>query len=104
MKMKFSTVALAALLFAGLPLASSFAQIGISVAIAPPAIPIYEQPYCPTEGFIWTPGYWAYADFGYYWVPAVWVAPPRVGVLWAPGHWGSDGGHYAFNAGYWGPT
>ncbi len=72
MKTKFSIVALAALLFAGLPLASSFAQIGISVAIAPPEIPMYEQPYCPTEGYIWTPGYWGYAD-DYYWVPGVWV-------------------------------
>ncbi len=85
MKIKFSTVALAALLFAGLPLASSFAQIGISVAIAPPEIPIYEQPYCPTEGYIWTPGYWGYAD-DYYWVPGVWVPPPRVGLLWTPGY------------------
>ncbi len=103
MKIKFSTVALAALLFAGLPLASSFAQIGISVAIAPPEIPIYEQPYCPTEGYIWTPGYWGYAD-DYYWVPGVWVAPPRVGLLWTPGYWGYDGSQYAFNEGYWGPT
>src|SRR6267143_2047501 len=70
MTIKFSTVALAALLFAGLPLASSFAQIGLSVAIAPPEIPIYEQPYCPTEGYIWTPGYWGYAD-DYYWGPGV---------------------------------
>ncbi len=104
MKIKLSTIALAALLFAGLPLASSFAQIGISVAIAPPEIPIYEQPYCPTEGYIWTPGYWGYADADYYWVPGVWVAPPRVGFLWTPGYWGYNDGNYFFNDGYWGPT
>lgn len=104
MKMKLSTLALAALLFAGLPLATSSAYIGISVGIAPPAIPIYEQPYCPSEGYIWTPGYWAWDGFGYYWVPGVWVAPPRVGFLWTPGYWGYDGGHYIFNEGYWGPT
>jgi hypothetical protein len=104
MKMKFSTIALAALLFAGLPLASSFAQIGISIGIAPPPIPIYEQPYCPTEGYLWTPGYWGYADSDYYWIPGVWVAPPRVGFLWTPGYWGYDGGNYFFNDGYWGPT
>src|SRR6267143_4004372 len=102
MTIKFSTVALAALLFAGLPLASSFAQIGISVAIAPPEIPIYEQPYCPTEGYIWTPGYWGYAD-DYYWVPGVWVPPPRVGLLWTPAWWGWNNGAYVFNQGYWGP-
>ena len=104
MKIKLPTVALAALLFAGLPLASSSAYVGISVAIAPPAIPIYQQPYAPGAGYIWTPGYWAYADFGYYWVPGVWVAPPRVGFLWTPGYWGYRGGSYYFNDGYWGPT
>ena len=104
MKTKLPSVALAALLFAGLPLASSSAYIGISVGIAPPAIPIYEQPYCPVEGYIWTPGYWAYDGFGYYWVPGAWVAPPRVGFLWTPGYWGYDGGRYFFNDGYWGPT
>jgi hypothetical protein len=104
MNIKLPTVALAALLFAGLPLASSSAQIGISVAIAPPEIPVYEQPLCPTEGYLWTPPYWAYADFGYYLVPGAWVAPPRVGLLWTPGYWGYDGSQYAFNEGYWGPS
>jgi hypothetical protein len=104
MKTKLPVLALAALLFAGLPLASSSAAIGISVAIAPPAIPVYEQPYCPAPGYLWTPGYWAYADFGYYWVPGVWVRPPRIGLLWTPGYWGYRGGHYIFNDGYWGPT
>ncbi len=104
MNIKLPTIALAAILFAGLPLASSSAQIGISVGFAPPAIPFYVQPYCPVQGYLWTPGYWSYADFGYYWVPGVWVAPPRVGVLWTPGYWGYNGGQYAFNQGYWGPT
>ena len=33
--------------------------VGISVHVGPPAIPVYVQPPCPTEGFLWTPGYWA---------------------------------------------
>ncbi|MHB2008335.1 MAG: YXWGXW repeat-containing protein, partial [Acidobacteriaceae bacterium] len=40
---------------------------------------------------------------GYYWVPGVWVHPPRVGLLWTPGYWGFAGGLYAWHAGYWGP-
>lgn len=104
MNIKLRSIALAALLLSGLPVASSSAFVAVSVGIAPPAIPVYEQPYCPVEGYIWTPGYWAYADFGYYWVPGVWVAPPRVGVLWTPGYWGYRGGQYFFNDGYWGPT
>ena len=85
--------------------AASFAQVsvGISVRVGPPALPVYEQPICPGDGYIWTPGYWAYGDVGYYWVPGVWVRPPRVGVLWTPGYWGWSSGVYVFHPGYWGP-
>ena len=94
---------LAAMFFA-IP-AASFAQVavGISVGIAPPEIPVYEQPPCPGEGYIWTPGYWAYGDDDYYWVPGTWVVAPRVGFLWTPGYWGWGGGGYLCHAGYWGP-
>jgi hypothetical protein len=70
---------------------------------APPPLPDYEQPPCPEDGYLWTPGYWGWAGAGYYWVPGTWVQPPRVGVLWTPGYWGFVGGVYAFHAGYWGP-
>ena len=103
MKTKVSTVALAAVLFVGLSLTSSFAQVGISIGIAPPPIPIYQQPYAPGAGYIWTPGYWAY-DSGYYWVPGAWILPPRIGFLWTPGYWAYNGSNYFFNNGYWGPT
>jgi hypothetical protein len=85
--------------------AASFAQIAISVRFGPPALPVYEQPPCPSEGYIWTPGYWAYdydaAD--YYWVPGTWVLAPEVGVLWTPGWWGWGGEAFIFHEGYWGP-
>jgi WXXGXW repeat (2 copies) len=79
--------------------------VGISVGFAPPAIPVYTQPVCPGEGYIWTPGYWAWdADFGdYYWVPGTWVEPPEVGFLWTPGYWGWNGNAFVFYGGYWGP-
>lgn len=49
---------------------NTFAQISISVRIAPPALPIYTQPECPVDGYMWQPGYWAYDNVGgYYWVP-----------------------------------
>ena len=83
--------------------AKSFAQVAISVAIGPPALPVYAQPPCPVEGYMWTPGYWGWRAEGYYWVPGVWVAPPRVGVFWTPGYWGFAGGLYGWHAGYWGP-
>jgi hypothetical protein len=78
-------------------------SIGISIHTAPPAIPVYEQPPCPVDGFIWIPGYWAYGDEGYYWVPGYWEEPPQAGFYWTPGYWGFVGGLYRWNAGYWGP-
>jgi hypothetical protein len=83
--------------------AASFAQIGISVTFAPPALPVYEQPPVPGEGYIWTPGYWAYGDDDYYWVPGTWVMAPEVGFLWTPGYWGWGGESFVFYEGYWGP-
>lgn len=83
--------------------AASFAGVFISVNIAPPMLPVYSQPLCPGDGYIWTPGYWAYGPDGYYWVPGVWVQPPMVGYLWTPGYWGWSGSAYIFHAGYWGP-
>src|SRR6202163_4726814 len=86
--------------------AASFAQIGVgvSITIAPPDLPVYEQPVCPGDDYIWIPGYWAYADDDYYWVPGTWVMAPEVGFLWTPGYWGWDNDRYAFNEGYWGPS
>jgi hypothetical protein len=83
----------------------AFAQISVSISIgAPPALPVYAQPPCPTEGYIWTPGYWAYADGDYYWVPGTWVMAPEVGLLWTPGYWAWNGAGFVFNQGYWGPV
>ena len=80
---------------------ASFAGVGVPVRIAPPELPVYEQPMCPGDGYIWTPGYWGWGD-DYYWVPGTWVMPPEVGYLWTPGYWGWGDGGYFFNDGYWG--
>jgi hypothetical protein len=79
--------------------------VSISANIAPPPIPVYVQPLCPVDGYLWQPGYWAYDpdSGGYYWVPGVWIAPPQIGYLWTPCYWGYDGGVYLFHQGYWGP-
>jgi WXXGXW repeat (2 copies) len=83
----------------------SSAQLAVSVSFGPPALPIYVQPPCPAEGYLWAPGYWAYDydDADYYWVPGTWVMAPEVGFLWTPGWWGWGGGGYLFHEGYWGP-
>src|SRR5580693_6082296 len=86
--------------------AASFAQVrvGVAITVAPPALPVYDQPICPGDGYLWTPGYWAYdpAD-GYYWVPGTWVLAPEPGFLWTPGWWGWQDTGFFWNEGYWGP-
>jgi len=69
---------------------------------APPPLPDYQQPPPPADGYIWTPGYWAWSPTGYYWVPGAWVEPPYMGALWTPGYWGFYGGRYLFYPGHWG--
>jgi len=100
---KMMMAAAVAVPMATLPVAEAHAGVFISVNIAPPALPVYVQPPMPAEGYIWTPGYWAYGDDGYYWVPGVWVLAPEPGLLWTPGYWGYAGGIYGWHAGYWGP-
>lgn len=90
-----------------LSLTAAYAQVSVSVGIsvhtAPPPLPVYIQPPCPADGYIWTPGYWAYGPGGYYWVAGMWVRPPHPGFLWTPAYWGFADGVYGFHAGYWGP-
>jgi WXXGXW repeat (2 copies) len=103
-----TTIAVRSLLFSFIllalsPLALAQIGVGISVGFGPPAIPVYEQPICPEDGYLWTPGYWNYDDGdGYYWVPGTWVEPPQVGFLWTPGYWGWGGNAFLFHEGYWG--
>ena len=84
---------------------ASFAQLRISVGFGPPAIPVYEQPVCPGDGYIWTPGYWAWSDDDgdYYWVPGTWIMAPQPAFLWTPPYWAWVNGGFVFYDGYWGP-
>jgi hypothetical protein len=96
---------LPALLLLILPV-MSMAQVGVNISInlAPPELPVYEQPAIPDDGYLWTPGYWAWADDeqAYFWVPGTWVVAPQPGYLWTPGYWGSNDGAFVWNQGYWG--
>ena len=82
---------------------SAQVNIGVSISFAPPELPVYEQPLCPGDGYIWTPGYWAWDGYDYYWVPGTWVLAPEPGFFWTPAWWGWGGHGYIFHEGYWGP-
>ena len=103
LKMKNKLTVFLILVLAALCGSPAFAGVLISVKVAPPPIAVFDQPPCPGDGYIWTPGYYQYGDYGYYWVSGAWVLPPSVGLLWTPGYWGLAGGKYAWHEGYWGP-
>ena len=77
------------------------AAVAFTADQAPPPLPDYDQPAPPSEGYVWTPGYWSWNNSEYFWVPGTWVEPPQVGLLWTPGYWAFDNGVYAFHRGYW---
>jgi hypothetical protein len=83
--------------------ASAAIAVGVSINVAPPELPVYEQPAVPGPGYLWSPGYWAWGGEDYYWVPGTWVLAPQPGYLWTPGYWGWGDGAYLWHAGYWGP-
>jgi len=84
--------------------AAAQVAVGVVVNLEPPELPVYDQPLCPGEDYIWTPGYWAWDGSEYYWVPGTWVLAPQPGFFWTPGYWAWRDTGYFFTAGFWGPV
>ena len=106
MRLAFIIRALTGVLLLMVVSGATFAQVRVAIALGPPVLPVYEQPICPGDGYIWTPGYWDY-DYDasdYFWVPGTWIMAPEVGYLWTPPYWGWGGSGFVFYDGYWGPT
>src|SRR5580704_10643855 len=77
------------------------ADMEVRASESPPPLPDNEQPPCPDDGYLWTPGYWFWNAAGYYWIPGAWVQPPQGDVLWTPGYWEFVDPVYVFHRGYW---
>jgi hypothetical protein len=97
---------LAAVFVACVLLAPARAQAPVedSTDAAPPDLPVYDQPPMPAEGYVWTPGYWAWSDDDqdFYWVPGTWVLAPQPDFLWTPGYWQIADVIFVWHPGYWG--
>ena len=65
------------LLFATVCASMASAAVVFSVNVAPPPITVFDQPACPGDGYIWTPGYYQYGDYGWYWVAGSLGPPAR---------------------------
>jgi WXXGXW repeat (2 copies) len=82
---------------------AAYGDVALTVNVAPPPLPVYEQPPLPAPGYLWVPGYWAWGAEGYFWVPGTWVLPPDPDLVWTPGYWGWADDAYVWYPGYWGP-
>ena len=83
--------------------AAAGTEVAVRVDVAPPPLPVYEQPPLPAPGYLWVPGYWNWGPEGYYWVPGTWVLPPDPDLVWTPGYWSFADGAYLWSPGYWAP-
>src|SRR5271155_508882 len=88
---------LLALVILAIP-ATAHAQFSASISVAPPELVVYSQPICPQEGYLWTPGYWAYGNEGYAWNGGYWGTEVGFygGVNYGFGYGGSG-----YEGGYW---
>ncbi|MCE0483150.1 MAG: YXWGXW repeat-containing protein [Methylacidiphilales bacterium] len=102
--LSFGLSAAMALFFVCSSMPAKAIAVAVNIGVAPPPLPVYAQPACPADSYIWTPGYWAWdPNFNdFYWVPGTWVLAPEVGLLWTPAWWGWSDGGYCFHPGYWG--
>jgi WXXGXW repeat (2 copies) len=75
----------------------------------PPQLPEYDQPPCPGDGYIWTPGYWGYTGGRYAYYPGHWGTHigyygginygfGYIGTGYEGGYWNS--GHFTYNRAY----
>lgn len=78
--------------------------LNVSVRLAPPPLPLYDQPPLPGPDYMWLPGFWAWDDYAgdYFWVPGTWALAPRPGLVWTPSWWEWQNDTYLYHAGYWG--
>ena len=76
------------------------AQISVSITLAPPPLPVYEQPVLVQEGSLWAPGYWEWRGGAHVWIPGRWMGE-RHGYHWVPDRWDQVGGHWHHFPGHW---
>jgi len=86
------------LLFAGFINKTEAQRFYIKVRPAPVVV---ARPACPTRGYVWVDGDWAWQRNAYVWHAGYWAAPPRAHAVWVPGHWvGERRGSY-WVRGHW---
>ena len=63
------------------PPPAAVVEVDVQASQPPPPLPDYDQPPCPQDGYLWTPGYWRWTGSDYYWIPGTWVSAAVCGLL-----------------------
>ena len=77
----------------------AYAEVNISINIAPPA-PQYEVMPVIAPGYVWAPGYWAWHGDHHVWVRGRSIVQ-RTGYRWEPDRWEQHDRAYRRHPGYW---
>jgi hypothetical protein len=83
---------------AGMP-SLSLADSQIINDVAPPA-PRVEIAPPVRDGFVWSPGFWAWSGHSYYWTPGS-SEVQRRGAHYVPNQWQQTGTQWLFVRGHW---
>jgi hypothetical protein len=84
---------------AGCITAPAYAQINVSINLAPPA-PQHEVVPVMQPGYVWAPGYWGWSGDRHVWIRGRQIAQ-RDGYRWAPDRWDQRDSAYYRTAGHW---
>ncbi len=79
--------------------APAYAQISVSINIAPPA-PEYEVVPIIQPGYVWAPGYWGWNGERHVWVRGRAIVQ-REGYRWEPDRWEQRDRSYVRAEGHW---
>jgi len=92
-------LSLSLLLVAGAAAGPAYAQLNISISLAPPA-PQYEIVPVIAPGYVWAPGYWGWSGERHVWVRGRTIVH-REGYRWEPDRWDQRDRSYYRTAGHW---
>ena len=90
---------LSASLAAGIFAAPAYAQLNLSINVAPPP-PQYEVVPTIAPGYVWAPGYWGWSGNRHVWIRGRTIVQ-RQGYNWEPDRWEQRNGGYYRDVGHW---
>jgi WXXGXW repeat (2 copies) len=99
--MTMKTKWIASVILASALAVPAFAQVGVYVGAAPPALRYDAPSPIPGPGYVWTNGYWNVNGGRYVWRRGEWRKPPYEGAYWSHPHYDHYPQGWAAHEGHW---